>query len=173
MSSLSLFCKGSRVPRIHHASAQMSSSVAECSLHCCRHHCLISRRYLAGRLPVLVYEFATGACLEARRFLHHRSFSGGNGDSVEAFLSNAIVGQTVTYAVTADLGEQGQDLTYPMLLQPSEDLIGALAWGGNRIEHSLDPVFLDNQGQALDEPHPAGLECGKFQSVCKSEIRIA
>ena len=85
MSSLSLFCKGSRVPRIHYASAQMSSSVAECSLHCCRHLRSISRRYLAGHLPVLVYEVATGVCLEARRLLHHRSFSGGNGDSVEAF----------------------------------------------------------------------------------------
>jgi len=30
-----------------------------------------------------------------------------------------------------------------MLLQPGEDLTGALAWGENRIEHGLDPVFLD------------------------------
>jgi len=33
-----------------------------------------------------------------------------------------------------------------MLVQPGEDLIGALAWGEDRIEHGLDPVFLDDQG---------------------------
>jgi hypothetical protein len=37
-----------------------------------------------------------------------------------------------------------------MLVQPGEDLIGALAWGENGIEHSFDLAFLDYQGQALD-----------------------
>jgi hypothetical protein len=60
-----------------------------------------------------------------------------------------------------------------MLFQPRDDLTGALAWGENRIEHGFDPAFIDNHGQPLDEPHPASLECGKSQSIDKSEIRIA
>src|ERR1700730_5851780 len=43
----------------------------------------------------------------------------------------------------------------------------------DRIKHGFDSASTDNQGQSLDEPYPARLECGRSQSVRKGELGIA